>query len=162
MYFMCALINRGTAMQRIANLVIILSILNMSSFASARPSYVEALRCYDRFAEQLGQTNAAVLCRGIAARNATAVYNCVGEGMDRTQDLAAVALVCQGIEYRITTATLNCFDEAITLEMSPWDAASLCQKTDYSVYADKMRCFNDAIHITTAQAAAQLCGGIAL
>lgn len=142
-----------------AKLIVVLSGMMVGSALFASTSYVEALQCHSRFVEDFGEANAALLCRGVESRNATAVYNCVSEGKARTDDGKAIAMLCQGIDYRITTATLNCFDQMVD-DMPAVDAASLCQRTDYRAFTAKLNCLSAASESMSPSAGAKLCGGL--
>lgn len=146
-------------MKFFSTLMIVLSGLLVGNSLLASTSYVEALRCHERFVIDLGEVNAAILCRGVESNTATAVANCVSEGKARTSDNKAVALLCQGISYRIMTATVNCYDDAV-VALDPVDAASLCQRTDYRVYTAKMNCLSAAKESMSSAAAGELCGGV--
>ena len=69
-----------------SKLIVVLSGMMVGSALFASTSYVEALQCHSRFVEDFGEANAALLCRCVESRNATAVYNCVSEGKARTDD----------------------------------------------------------------------------
>jgi hypothetical protein len=143
-----------------AKLMLVVSSLLASAPLFASTSYVEALHCHSRFVSDLGEVNAALLCRGVESSNATAVNNCVSEAKVRTDDGKVIAILCQGIDYRITTATLNCFDQSVE-SMPALDAAILCQRTDYRAYTAKMNCLSAAKDSMSNEAGTKLCGGIA-
>ena len=135
-----------------------LSLLSVNAFAAGE--FAAALRCHDEVREELGDANAATLCRGVVNTNATAVYNCVDEGRARKFVPAVTAVLCQGIDYRISTATFNCYDQALE-DLDAADAAELCQRTSYAVYTTKFNCLSYALDTMLPADAARLCGGIA-
>jgi len=133
--------------------------LSSSPVALAAGEFAEALRCHDYVKEELGDANAATLCRGIVNANATAVYNCLAEGRARKYVSGVTAVLCQGVDYSITTATLNCFDQALE-DLDAAAAAELCQRTSYAVYTSKFNCLSYALETMVPADAAKLCGGI--
>lgn len=147
-------------MYDLAKQILVSSSLLASTTLLATTNNVEALRCHSRFVSELGEVNAALLCRGVVSSSAPAVANCVMEGRVRTDDLKVVAILCQGIDYRINTATMNCFDQSVET-MPAIDAAILCQRTDFRNYTAKLNCVIAAKNSMSNEAAAKLCGGVA-